>query len=140
MQFYQPRKRQATVPIIALIDILSILLIFFIVTTAPKTPRSVLRIELPTVREVPTSTTVESRSVLAVAADGKITLDSLSVPDGFLEQYLAAFIKENPGRKLELEADKNLTVEALLQVWDALTKAGIEIKEVPARILLPGAG
>jgi biopolymer transport protein ExbD len=140
MQFYQPRKRQPTVPIIAMIDILSILLIFFIVTTAPKKPRSILRIELPTVREVPTSTTVESRSVLAVAADGKISLDALSVPEGFLQQYLEAFIKENPGRKLELEADKDLTVELLLKVWDALTKAGIEIKDVPARIRLPGAG
>jgi biopolymer transport protein ExbD len=140
MQFYQPRKRQPIVPIIAMIDILTILLIFFIATTVFKEPRPILRIELPTVREVATSTTVESRSVLAVAADGKVTLDALSVPDGFLEQYLAAFIKENPGRKLELEADRNLTVEALLKVWDALTKAGIEIKDVPARIRLPGAG
>jgi biopolymer transport protein ExbD len=138
MQFYQPKKRQPTVPIIAMIDILTILLIFFIVTTAPKQPRSVLHIDLPTVREVPAGSVVDPRSVLAVAADGKVTLDSLSVPDGFLDQYLLAFLKENPGRKLELEADKNLSVERLLKVWDALTKAGIDIKDVPARIRLPG--
>jgi biopolymer transport protein ExbD len=51
-----------------------------------------------------------------------------------LESYLAAYQKQNPGRKLELEADKNIPLERLLKVWDALTKAGIPIKEVPARI------
>lgn len=137
MRFYEPRKRQPSVPIIPLIDILTILLMFFIVTTAFKQPRSVLRIDLPTVREVATGTVVESRSVLAVAADGKVTLDALSVPDGYLDEYLQAFLKENPGRKLELEADKDLSVERLLKIWDALTKAGIEIKDVPARIRLP---
>ena len=40
-------------------------------------------------------------------------------------------------RKLELEADKQIPLEKLLQVWDALTRAGIQIKDVPARIRLP---
>ena len=31
-------------------------------------------------------------------------------------------------------SDKKLPLERLLQVWDALTKAGIEIRDVPARI------
>ena len=71
-----------------------------------------------------------------MAALGNISLDSLAVPEGLLQSYLAAYQKQNPGRKLELEADKKLPLERLLQVWDALTKAGIEIKDVPARIKL----
>ena len=71
---------------------------------------------------------------------GNITLDSLTVPEGLLESYLAAYQKQNPGRKLELEADRKLPLERLLQVWDALIKAGIEIKDVPARIKVPGQG
>ena len=58
------------------------------------------------------------------------------LPEGLLESYLTAYQKQNPGRKLELEADKKLPLERLLTVWDALTKAGIPIKEVPARIKL----
>ena len=65
---------------------------------------------------------------------GNISLDSLKVPEGLLESYLAAYQKQNPGRKLELEADRNVPLERLLKVWDSLTKAGIEIKDVPARI------
>jgi biopolymer transport protein ExbD len=137
MHFHrQPRKR-AEVPIVPMIDILFILLVFFIVSTTFKKPREILHIELPTVREIPSDQVADSRSVLAVDALGNVTLDSLAVPEGLLESYLAAYQKQNPGRKLELEADKKLPLERLLQVWDSLTKAGIPIKDVPARIKVP---
>ena len=134
MHFHrQPRKR-AEVPIVPMIDILFILLVFFIVSTTFKKPRDILRIELPTVREIPSDQVADARSVIAVDALGNIMLDTLAVPEGLLQSYLAAYQKQNPGRKLELEADKKLPLERLLQVWDALTKAGIPIKDVPARI------
>jgi biopolymer transport protein ExbD len=100
----------------------------------------VLHIELPTIREVPSVTETQPRSVLAISAEGKATLDSLRVPDGLLDAYLKAYLKENPGRRLELEADRRLPLEKLLEVWDALTGAGIRIKDVPARIRLPAEG
>lgn len=137
MKFHRPPKGRNTVQIVPLIDILLVLLIFFIVSTHFKKPRNVLRIELPTVHEVKSDQVSEERSVIAVDANGKVTLDSLTVPEGLLESYLAAYQKQNPGRKLELEADKMLPLERLLSVWDSLTKAGIAIKDVPARIRLP---
>lgn len=121
-----------------MIDILFIVLIFLIVSTTFKKPRTILPIELPTVREIASTEVMDERSVLAVDKDGRITLDSLVVPDAqLLDAYLKAFLKENPGRKLELEADKQIPLEKLLEVWDALTRAGIQIKDVPARIRLP---
>ena len=137
MRFHRLTTTRSQVAVIPLIDILFVLLIFFIVSTAFKKPRDILRIELPTVREIPSDTVADVRSVLAVDAAGKITLDNLAVPDGLLEPFLTAYQKENPGRQLELEADRKLPLESLLQVWDALTKAGISIKDVPARIKLP---
>ena len=137
MHFHRIHRKRAEVPIVPMIDILFILLVFFIVSTTFKKRRDILRIELPTVREVPSDTISDARSTIAVDALGNVTLDSLAVPEGLLQSYLAAYQKENPGRKLELEADKQLPLERLLQVWDALTKAGIEIKDVPARIKLP---
>lgn len=137
MKFHRPPKSRNTVQIVPLIDILLVLLIFFIVSTHFKKPRNVLRIELPTVHEVKSDQVSEERSVIAVDAAGKVTIDSLGVPDGLLDSYLAAYRKQNPGRKLELEADKMLPLEKLLGIWDSLTKAGIAIKDVPARIRLP---
>lgn len=137
MHFHRRPRKRAEVTIIPMIDILLIMLVFFIVTTTFKKPRDILRIELPTVREIPSDQVADARSIIAVDALGNVTLDSLAVPEGLLQSYLAAYQKQNPGRKLELEADKKLPLERLLQVWDALTKAGIEIKDVPARIKLP---
>lgn len=140
MHFHRIVRKRAEVPIVPMIDILFILLIFFIVSTTFKKPRDILRIELPTVREVPSDTVTEERSSIAVDALGNVTLDSLKVPEGLLESYLAAYQKQNPGRKLELEADKKLPLERLLYVWDALTKVGIPVKDVPARIKLGEQG
>lgn len=137
MHFHRHHRKRAEVPIVPMIDILFILLVFFIVSTTFKKPRDILRIQLPTVREIPSDQVSDTRSIIAVDALGKITLDSLAVPEGLLESYLAAYQKQNPGRKLELEADRKLPLERLLGVWDSLTKAGIEIKDVPARIKLP---
>lgn len=134
MHFHRITRKRAEVPIVPMIDILFILLVFFIVSTTFKKRREILHIELPTVRDIPSDTVSDSRSTIAVDSLGNITLDSLAVPEGLLESYLAAYQKQNPGRKLELEADRKLPLERLLQVWDALTKAGIPIGEVPARI------
>jgi biopolymer transport protein ExbD len=136
MRFHRLTTTRSQVAVIPLIDILFVLLIFFIVSTAFKKPRDVLRIELPTVREIPSDTVADVRSTIALDSLGNVTLDSLAVPEGLLESYLTAYQKQNPGRKLELEADKNIPLERLLKVWDSLTKAGIQIKDVPARIKL----
>jgi len=137
MHFHRPSRSRSQVQIIPMIDVLIFLLIFLIISTQFKKPRNVLRVELPTVREVPSDKVADARSVITVDADGHITLDTLSVPEGLLKSYLVAYQKQNPGRKLELEADRKLSLERLLAIWDALIKAGLEIKDVPARIRLP---
>lgn len=138
MRFEQPVRRARGVPVVPMIDLLFVILIFLVVSTTFKKPRSIMNLDLPTVRDMVGGTVTEARSVLAVDKDGRITLDAVAVPDAkLLDAYLRAFVKENPGRKLELEADKLLPLEKLLEVWDALTRAGIPIKDVPARIRLP---
>jgi biopolymer transport protein ExbD len=138
MHFERPAARPRQLPIVSLIDILFIVLIFFIVSSEFKKKRDVLRVELPTVREVASDTLSDARSVLAIDSGGTIRLDDLTVPNmGLLKAYLDAYVRENPDRKLELEADKDVSLEQLVAVWDALTRAGIDVKDVPARIQLP---
>lgn len=47
MQFYRKKARTMGVPIVPMIDILTILLIFFIVHTQWKKPQSLLKIDVP---------------------------------------------------------------------------------------------
>lgn len=134
MHFHRPPRSRSQVPIVPMIDILFILLVFVIATTRFNDPRDVLRIELPTVREVPTDVLTDTRSILAIDAAGAITLDAVLVPEGLLANYLVAFRSANPGRKLELKPDGNVSLDRLLAVWDAMIRSGMEIGEVPARI------
>ena len=148
MNFYQPRKRKERVPIVPLIDILTILLIFFIVTRGvpkekqfnnpPADPRPVVKVTLPVVKEMETTEVVDPRAVLAVTAEGTITLDNYEVasPD-LLTDALIVFRNQNPQRKLELAADRGATLDQLFLVLDALTAAQYDIKDVPARIRRP---
>lgn len=138
MEFHRVQRTRAQVPIVPMIDILFILLVFFIVSTTFKKPREVLQIELPTVKEIPSETITETRSIIAVDAVGNITLESMLIPEGLLGTYLDVFQDQNPGRKLELEADRRVPLERILDIWEALGKAGIEINDVPARIKVGG--
>jgi len=137
MKLVSERKRTPEIPIIPLMDILAILLIFFIVTTTFKEPRPALDIDLPTVKDIPSIEVTDSRSVLAVDKTGVITLDGVKVMPDQLAEYLQSFKNVNPDVKLELEADETVSLSQLFAIWEALTQADIEIKEVPARIKIP---
>lgn len=151
MNFYQPKNKKDRVPIVPLIDILTILLIFFIVTRGeppkeekienpPAEPRDIVQINLPLAKEIATSEVVDKRAVLAVRPDGTIRLGSyeLASPE-LLTDALIVFRRENPQLKLELAADEGATLAQLFLVWDALTAAEYNIKDVPTRIRLPKA-
>ncbi|MEZ5327052.1 MAG: hypothetical protein R3F19_18535 [Verrucomicrobiales bacterium] len=43
---------------------------------------------------------------------------------------------EQADAKLELRVDKKVPVGLLVEVWNVLTKAGIDVKDVPSRILV----
>ncbi|MDP0490378.1 MAG: biopolymer transporter ExbD [Verrucomicrobiota bacterium JB023] len=138
MEIYRPKRKAYNVPIVPLIDILAILLIFVIVTSTRKKPRPVIPIDLPTVVEVPTTTIIEERSSIMLTTGGEVLLDGVEVPEGQLTDFLRAFQNVNPGRQLELEADEEVALGKIFEVWEALTEVGIELKEVPARIKIGG--
>ncbi|MFT5881616.1 MAG: biopolymer transport protein ExbD [Crocinitomicaceae bacterium] len=131
MQFYRPRKPIPTIPIVSLVDILIILLIFFIVTMQPKQKRTILDISMPVVGDLPTKKVMDARTVLALSKDGEITLDSVKVHQDLLVGYLIEIKRQN--RKLELEMDKQVRLEQMIMVSEALIKAGFEAN-LPTRV------
>lgn len=137
MEFYRHKRKIPLVPILPLIDILMILLIYFAVEYDPKKKREVLQIELALAQDGVTTQVIEPAAVLAVAADGSITLDATRVVDGMLVNYLKLFREQYPDRKLELEPDKQVPLESFIQIQTALIEAGIDPKEVPTRVKIP---
>lgn len=153
MQFYTRRKAAPQVPIVPLIDILTILLIFFIVTTtfkkkdsdgkdgAKKNNEALLSITLPKASDLKVTLNPGERLTLGLTDSGEVFLEDAKVELDELVPILQGLKLEEAEAKLELRVDKNVPVGLLVEVWNTLTKAGIEVKDVPSRILVsPDAG
>ena len=136
MKFVQKRARRPAVPIISLIDILAILLIFFILTSTFRERKTVAEITLPTASALATRSTSEERIELAITAEARVLLAGEEVPAAALATALRRLKAERPEAKLELKADEDAPLKILVAAWDALTRAGFRVKDVPARILL----
>jgi biopolymer transport protein ExbD len=135
VNIYQKKRAKPTVPIITLIDILAILLIFFIVTTTFKKKESLVKVNLPKSSELAAEGAVSQRVALALGRDGQVSLGDRVIPMEALPAALAQFKQAN-GAELELKADEGAPLGLMVEVWDAATQAGIEIGDLPLRILL----
>lgn len=121
---YTPRIR-----IINLVDILFILLLFFIATTtfrfAAKEPTAV-KLSLPeakTAEEV--GKTQANQLRITVAADGAVYLNKERIELSALEQTLRDAKEKHPNLLLEFSADKNVSYGTVVSVVDAARGAGI---------------
>jgi len=124
---FQPRKKKhVEVPIVPLLDILAILLIYFIVTTEKKQKRDYLEVDIPTAHHLNTSEEVASNVQLVISADGRITLDGGILPEGTLVDSLKSYLEINPEKGLEIKADKDVTVQQQVYILEALQKAGVK--------------
>jgi len=127
MRFYVKRKRTPQIIIVSLIDIFAMLLIFFIVTTTFKTAESELSIKLPESKTATQAENPKDPIVLAITADEKIVLDnhSLNSVDD-LASAMQEVQKKTPDRPLAMKADQKVSFGFLVQVLDALKKAGVK--------------
>ncbi len=140
MKFYTRKRSSPTVPIISLIDILAILLIFFIATTTFKKRESLVNVTLPQSSEMEASAERTQRVALVLTKDERIALGDREISVESLPEALRQFKLANPDGKLELKADQEVSIGLLVKIWDAASKAEVKIDEIPLRILLQSGG
>lgn len=140
MQFYRKKTRNMGVPIVPMIDILTILLIFFIVHTQWKKPQSLLKIDVPGAEFIEGTPAEGKRAVLAVTSQSAISLNGTPMEMSELTVALETMKKENPNIQLQLDVDKKAEFGVIVGIWDALTSVGIDAGDVPARIEVNKSG
>ncbi|MBO1688526.1 biopolymer transporter ExbD [Akkermansia sp. Marseille-P9185] len=123
-----------------MIDILTILLIFFIVHTQWKKPQSLLKIDVPGAEFMEGAPSTEQRAVLAVTGKSSISLNGNLVEMNELAAALESLKREKPDVKLQLDVDKKAEFGVIVGIWDALTSVGIDAGDVPARIEINKSG
>jgi len=131
MQFYTRKRRHLFVNVVSLIDILAILLIFFIVTTTFRKKQPQLQINLPESKAAETAPAPSNEPlVLRVKSGEEISLDDQPVALDRLAAAIQSARETQPARGIALQADRDAPFGVVVKVLDALKQAGIQ--DVPA--------
>jgi biopolymer transport protein ExbD len=137
MQFVRKKRRPPFINIISLIDILVVLLIFYIATTVFKRSEPKINIVVPSSSHA--TTTQESLpAIIYVTSDSKIYLDDQEISPDQLGTTLKAKIAANPDYKVAMKADTKAPFGAITKVMDAAHTAGIP--NLPTFMNEPGGG
>lgn len=124
------RKRRApSIIIVSLVDILTILLIFFVVSTTFKRDQPEVQINLPDSKTSTKASSELEHAVVSVNENDEVRLDGQPVAVDDLE----AAVRNLPATRrstLALQADKKASFGTIIKVMDALKLAGV--KNLPA--------
>ena len=130
MRFYTKKRRIPSITIVSLIDILAILLIFFIVTTTFRKKLSQLQINLPeSTSATQAAPSTKKNIILQIKSADSITLDGKPVTSATLAEAIKDVQKSNPGCSITMQADQEAPFGTVVTVLDALQAAGI--KNIP---------
>lgn len=131
MRFFTRKRRNPVPVILPLIDILAILLIFFIVTTTFKKNPPRLQINLPdSATAVQAPAEKQEPVLLLIKSEDEIALGDELVPLDELSPALKRSLSEHPGRPIVMQADREAQFWVVVRVLDALRDAGIQ--NIPA--------
>jgi len=123
MRFETTRKRLTTFTAISLTDIVFLLLIFFLLSSSFIIQPGI-KVTLPEA----TKAAVEAgqKVYLTLTRDGKIYVDGQIVTKGRLGREVRRLLAKAPDKLVVIKADKNLTLEKIIEVLDIVRMAGAE--------------
>jgi len=123
------RRRAPSIIIVSLVDILTILLIFFVVSTTFKKDQPEVQINLPESQTATKAPAETEHAIVSVNENDEIRLDGRPLPVEELERAVRDLAGDRKST-LALQADKKASFGAIIKVMDALKLAGV--KNLPA--------
>jgi biopolymer transport protein ExbD len=129
MKFAVRKRRAPSIIIVSLVDILTILLIFFVVSTTFKQDQPEVQINLPDSKTATSAPAEMEHAVVSVDQNDEIKLDGRAIG----VEELEGAVRDLPATRksgLALQADKKASFGTIIKVMDALKLAGV--KNLPA--------
>lgn len=134
MDFEGRARVRSHLDIAPLIDIVFLLLVFFMLTSTFLIPEAI-ELELPESRS---GETVDELVVtVTLEQDGGVSVNGEEVGLAGLRAALVPLLEQNPGSPVILRSDARSAVQQLLQVMDEIRAAGgsnIALATVPAQV------
>jgi biopolymer transport protein ExbD len=135
MEILQPRKRRPIINITSLIDVMFLLIIFFMVS-------STFKVQPGMKLELPESKTYESNEVedltLQILKDSgdheKLILNNHPVSIDSLPAYLKSLMEKAEDQTLTLKADREVTHGLVVKIMDLAKQNGIKKLVIATRI------
>ena len=131
--YHRPAGGQG-IPIVPMLDILTILLIFFIVHTEFKRQVSVLNLDVPQTRHLAGVQGDRNSILLEVADDGSIAFNGKVISSSQLVEEVRTLQQQNPQARIQLSAAAASSMARFIEVLDELTAAGLDVEQIPVRI------
>ena len=132
MQFRIAGRRRITINITPLIDVLFLLLTFFMVSsTFVEQPG--MELELPGVTRA--ETVIVREYILTVTEDNRLFFDGDPVTRAALPERLKAALPEMKNRALTLKADKEVAHGAVVELMDIARSSGVKKLVIATKIV-----
>lgn len=129
MKFAVKKRRAPSIIIVSLVDVLTILLIFFVVSTTFKKDQPEVQINLPEAKTAKTVPAELDHAIVSVDQNNDVKLDGQPIALDALEQGVRD-LSATRRASLALQADKKASFGVIIKVMDALKLAGV--KNLPA--------
>lgn len=123
MEFNPKKKRRVLINITSLIDVMFLLLIFFMVTST-FLDQPGMKLELPSAESAEVARV--EKLVLYISSDEEVVFNDQPVSLDDLEETMLAALSEIEDRTLVLNADKSVQHGTVIRVMDIAKKLGLE--------------
>lgn len=123
MEFNPKKKRRVLINITSLIDVMFLLLIFFMVTST-FLDQPGMKLELPSAESAEVARV--EKLVLYISSDNEVVFNDRPVALDNLEETMRAALSDIEDRTLVLNADKSVQHGTVIRVMDIAKKLGLE--------------
>ena len=119
------RSKAASVQMASLMDVIFLLLCFFVTSSVFSQWETEISIALPTAKSSTVPGRMPGEIILNVAADGNVTVNGQKLSLAEVTERLTRIAKLYPGQPVVIRADKTTKYESLVSVIDACRTADV---------------
>ena len=126
MAIRRPKTEEATINLTPMIDVVFLLVIFFMVGSKFSEAESRIKVNVPMVGQMSSITRAPDELVVAVAVDGTITLGETPMTLSQLTETLRSQHANYPGLKVAVRGEAEGSLQQTVEVLHAVTRSGVD--------------
>jgi biopolymer transport protein ExbD len=124
------RELQVEIPTASMADVAFLLIIFFLVASFYSVTRGI-QFSLPKHDEAALTAEPEAATLIEIAANGALTVDSRPMPIELLRGYLEPRLQRNPTKSVIMQTSLDAPYQAMTDVFDELRQVGVQNLVIP---------